>query len=110
MRRSTSILPIDGEPTAAEAQAPEPDDVIVRIEPAGMDLVVPPGMTVMGAAAAAGVRWPSVCGGLAQCAVCAVEVVTSAAPLADPALREQQMLNRLATRPRQNGTMRLACQ
>jgi hypothetical protein len=37
-------------------------------------------------------------------------VLESGAPLAEPSLAEGQMLARLAARPRQGGTMRLACQ
>jgi 2Fe-2S ferredoxin len=83
---------------------------IVRVDPMGFDVAVPAGTSLMAAAAAAGVRWPSLCGGDAQCGVCAVEVIESGAPLAEPSLAEGQMLARLATRPRHGGTMRLACQ
>lgn len=76
----------------------------------GFDLPVPPGSSLMAAGIAAGIRWPSLCGGTAQCGVCAVEVLESAAALAEPSVAERQMLGRLAARPRQGGTMRLACQ
>ena len=64
----------------------------------------------MEAAKTAGIRWPSLCGGQAQCGVCAVEVLEASAALSDPSLPERQMLARLAAKPRQGGTMRLACQ
>jgi len=83
---------------------------VVRVEPAGIDLAVLPGTSLMAAAKLAGIRWPSLCGGDAQCGVCAVEVLDSAAALPEPSLAERQMLARLAARPRQGGTMRLACQ
>lgn len=82
----------------------------VRIEPAKVDLTVPPGSTLMAAAQGAGIRWPSLCGGQAQCGVCAVEVLDPSTAQPDPALPERQMLARLAAKPRQGGTMRLACQ
>lgn len=98
MRRSTAILPTDGALGVA----------VVRVEPAGIDIPLGPGEPLMAAARRIGIRWPSVCGGVAQCGVCAVEV-TAGEPAA-PALREQQMLARLPVKPRHGGTMRLACQ
>lgn len=78
------------------------------MEPVGLDVPVPPGMPLMKAAQAIGVRWPNVCGGQAQCGVCTVEVTAGSPP--PPSPREQQMLDRLSIRPRFGGTLRLACQ
>lgn len=64
----------------------------------------------MAAAQQAGIRWPNVCGGEAQCGVCVVEVVEGASTLPPPALRESQMLGRIVARPRHAGVLRLACQ
>jgi len=83
--------------------------VIVNVAPAGVDIAVPAGKSLMAAAQAAGIRWPNVCGGLAQCGVCAVEVIEPHGADPVPSLTELQMLARLAMRPRQGGTMRLAC-
>ncbi len=94
--------------TAAEAG--KQDGATVRIEPAGIDLAVPAGMPLMKAAQSAGLRWPNVCSGQAQCGVCAVEVIDGDLAASPPGVREGQMLGRLAQRPRQGGVMRLACQ
>ena len=40
---------------------------VVRVEPAGVDIPVDDGETLMAAAVRAGYRWPTVCGGQAQC-------------------------------------------
>ncbi|WP_158636624.1 2Fe-2S iron-sulfur cluster-binding protein [Sphingobium baderi] len=84
--------------------------IVVRVEPAGVDIPVPAGKALMASAQSVGIRWPNVCGGQAQCGVCAVEVLESDMPLPVPSLREQQMLDRLSVKPRHGGTMRLACQ
>lgn len=87
------------------------ETILVRVEPAGLEFPIGgAGMSLMAAAHRAGIRWPNVCGGLAQCGVCVVEVVTADEPLPEPSLREQQMLNRAVIRPQAGGTMRLACQ
>jgi len=105
MRRSTATLPSD----AAIDAVPE-GSAVVLVDPAKLAIPIPPGMNLMAAAQQAGVRWPNVCGGQAQCGVCAVEVLEGAACLPAPALAERQMLARAAARPRLGGTLRLACQ
>jgi len=84
--------------------------VLVRVEPAGIDVAVDDGETLMAAAARAGYRWPTVCGGQAECGVCVLSVVTSV-DLDPPAPLEAA---RLATVPerrlRPDATWRLACQ
>lgn len=64
----------------------------------------------MAAAQRAGIRWPNVCGGQAQCGVCAVEIPGETTGVLPPSARERQMLDRLTVKPRSGGTMRLACQ
>ena len=103
MRPSIVILQTDD-------AAPPSSVNLVRIEPSGIEVPVAPGSTLMKAGVRAGLKWPSVCGGQAQCGVCAVEVLESCEPLPPPSLREQQMLDRISTKPRQGGTIRLACQ
>jgi 2Fe-2S ferredoxin len=83
---------------------------LVTIDPAGIAVAVPAGQSLMASAQQAGIRWPNVCGGLAQCGVCLVEVVEGADTLPAPTVREQQMLNRVSARPRHDGVLRLACQ
>ncbi len=82
----------------------------LRVEPSGIALDVDEGETVMAAATRAGYRWPTVCGGQADCGVCALEVVDAPAPLPEPAIDESE---RLATLPERrmypDRTYRLAC-
>jgi 2Fe-2S ferredoxin len=86
------------------------DGAIVRVEPAGIDVAVPTGIPLMKAAQAAGLRWPNVCSGQAQCGVCAIEVLAGDLATTPAGVSEGQMLSRLSQRPRQGGVMRLACQ
>lgn len=84
--------------------------VRVRVEPAGIELVVEPGEVLMAAATRAGYRWPTVCGGQAECGVCAVEVVMGAAALAPPGDDEAGRLDTLPERRlRPDAELRLAC-
>lgn len=82
----------------------------VRVEPAGLGVTARPGETVMAAAERAGLRWPTVCGGQAECGVCALEVLEAALPPAAPVGDE---LDRLATLPERrrhpDRAYRLAC-
>jgi ferredoxin, 2Fe-2S len=83
----------------------------VRVEPAGVDIVVDAGETLMAAAVRAGYRWPTVCGGQAECGVCVLSVVSSGFELAPPSPLEA---GRLATVPERvlssDAVLRLACQ
>lgn len=82
----------------------------VRIDPQGHAVRAEPGETVMAAARRSGLRWPTVCGGQAECGVCALEVVDAPGGLAPPA--EDEVL-RLAGLPEQRRhparAYRLAC-
>ena len=81
-----------------------------RVEPRGHELAAQPGETVMAATHRAGLGWPTVCGGLAECGVCVLEVVEVPAPLPPPGADEAE---RLATLPEvrrePDRTFRLAC-
>ena len=86
--------------------------MIVRVEPSGVEFDVAGDETLMAAAGRAGYRWPTVCGGLAECGVCVVDVVARpAGGLAPPADLEAR---RLAVVPerwlRPDAELRLACQ
>jgi len=82
----------------------------VWVEPAGIDLSVEDGETVMAAAVRSGYRWPTVCGGQAQCGVCVLRVVSSG-ELPPPSPLEA---GRLAVVPERildpSAVLRLACQ
>ena len=81
-----------------------------RVEPSGIELEAEPGETVMAAALRAGYRWPTVCGGQAECGVCALEVVDAPGALALPGADEAE---RMAVLPERrvhpDRTYRLAC-
>ena len=84
----------------------------MRVEPSGAEVDVGAGETLMAAARRGGYRWPTVCGGLAQCGVCVVDVlVRPDGGLPEPDELEAQ---RLATVPerhlRPDAELRLACQ
>ena len=67
--------------------------VIVRVEPSGVEFDVAGDETLMAAAGRAGYRWPTVCGGLADCGVCVVDVMARpAGGLAPPADLEARRL------------------
>jgi len=84
--------------------------VIVRVEPAGVDLDVAPGETVMAAAVRIGYRWPTVCGGLAQCGVCVLRVVEGDG-LPPPSAVESARLESVPERRTDpDARWRLACQ
>jgi len=83
----------------------------VRVEPSGITLDVHDRETVMAAARRAGYRWPTICGGLADCGACALEVLESTQALPTPTTVEGLRLNTLVERRRYpDRTWRLACQ
>jgi 2Fe-2S ferredoxin len=83
----------------------------VRVEPSGITLELHDGETVMAAARRAGYRWPTICGGLADCGACALEVLEGGAALPTPTRIESVRLDALVERRRYpNRTYRLACQ
>jgi 2Fe-2S ferredoxin len=83
--------------------------MIVRIEPLGRMIDVLPGETVMAAGQRAGLKWPTACGGNAQCGYCHVAVLEGADALAQPAQNEAFTLAQVVGQ-REGKTMRLACQ
>ena len=82
----------------------------VRVEPSGRTLAVAPGETVFTAAVRAGLRWPTTCGGHAECGVCVLEVLEAPVALPEPDGVESA---RLASVPERrlhpDRTHRLAC-
>jgi 2Fe-2S ferredoxin len=83
----------------------------VRVEPSGITLDVHDGETVMAAARRAGYRWPTICGGLAECGACALEVVESSEALPTASTVEGMRLNALVERRRYPDRIwRLGCQ
>ena len=82
----------------------------VRIEPRGLEVQAAPGETVMAAAERAGLRWPTVCGGQAECGVCVLEVLAAPEPLPPAGPEEADRLAGLPETRRDPGrALRLAC-
>jgi len=84
----------------------------VHVEPAGIDIDVGEGESIMRAAERQGYRWPTVCHGQAICTTCSFEVVDGSEHLAPPQPLER---NALAQSPLTQGRgaedgVRLACQ
>lgn len=84
---------------------------IVRVEPAGLELPAEAGQTIFAAAAAAGVRWPTVCGGVGTCRTCFVRVRRDQADRLSPVERwEREGLGELGLPDGPDDVVRLACQ
>lgn len=84
----------------------------MRVEPAGVQIEVRPGETLMHAAWRAGYHWPTLCYGVGTCTACQCEVLAglhSISPRTEPEIRLLDDLNRRVrrTNPRR---VRLACQ
>jgi len=83
----------------------------VRVEPSGITLELHDGETVMAGARRVGYRWPTICGGLADCGACALEVLEGGAALPTPTTIESVRLDVLVERRRSpDRVYRLACQ
>ena len=81
----------------------------VRLEPLGVEFPVRAGESVMSAGQRAGLKWPTVCSGMAQCGWCHVAVVESAEPLGPLGQQEAIILKHALNKPA-DGSVRLACQ
>jgi ferredoxin len=81
-----------------------------RVEPAGIELEVLAGESVMAAAVRTGYRWPTVCGGQGTCRTCFFEVVEGATNLSPVESFEREGLDSLGPIPGGNLERRLACQ
>ncbi|MGE2729952.1 2Fe-2S iron-sulfur cluster-binding protein [Mycolicibacterium vaccae] len=83
----------------------------VTVQPSGITFDADDGQTVMAAALAAGLRWPTVCGGQGNCLVCHVEVVEGPERLAPPSDEETRAVRGLlGDRGGRGEHVRLACQ
>jgi 2Fe-2S ferredoxin len=82
----------------------------VHVEPAGIDIEVGDGESVMHAAERQGYRWPTVCHGQAICTTCFVEVVAGAEHLDPPHAVERAALAQSPLTHLVGGDVRLACQ
>jgi ferredoxin len=87
------------------------EGVDVVVAPHGLVVRVPPGSSLMAAAAAAGWRWPTVCKGSAICTRCVVTVAPEDAAALSPMGRdEREALERSRWFGQPVAGERLACQ
>jgi len=82
----------------------------VRVLPSGVEYTASSGETLMGAAQARGLYWPTTCGGQAICTTCLCEVTEDSGVLAEMSRSERKTLvaergEAILKRP-----LRLACQ
>lgn len=81
---------------------------VVTVQPAGVTFTGEPGQTLMAAANAANVFWPTVCGGEGRCLVCMASVDEAAnAALGPPSEHERNTITRVG---RSIASFRLACE
>jgi len=82
----------------------------VHVEPAGVDLAVADGETVMHAAERLGYRWPTVCHGQAVCTTCFFELVSGGEHVTPMSAVERAALASSPVVTLAEGVVRLACQ
>jgi ferredoxin, 2Fe-2S len=90
--------------------SPNPPEHKIVLEPAECEFHAAEDESLMHAAQRAGIDWPTVCGGNAQCGVCYVELLSGESDAKPPLCNEEQMLARLTVKPVRGGHIRLACQ
>lgn len=106
-------MPTDAPCTDRDEPGPPAAAVVIRLEPLGVDISVADGRSLMRAAEEQGLRWPTVCGGDAECGACSVAVSRADASTLPPASdKETQALRLIPPRPSQtpDDVIRLACQ
>lgn len=84
----------------------------MRVEPAGVDIDVQPGETLMQAAWRAGYDWPTLCYAMGRCTACQCEVVAGLHKLSERTDVELALSRSLDRRTRRVNPrrIRLACQ
>lgn len=84
----------------------------MRVDPAGIEIEVRPGETLMQAAWRAGYQWPTLCYGVGSCTACQCEVVEGLHVISARTGAELTLLDDLNRRVRRANPrrVRLACQ
>jgi 2Fe-2S ferredoxin len=82
----------------------------VTVTPANLEFDVAAGQTLMGAAQAQGLYWPTTCGGQGICTTCLSEVVSGAASLSEMGRYERRVLQTERGPAVLKRPVRLACQ
>ena len=85
------------------------DETLVTVQPSAVSFAVRPDETVFAAAARAGLRWPTVCGGNGSCGTCCSEVIDGHGACSDIAGLEAETLANVLRLPL-DGKRRLVCQ
>jgi chlorosome envelope protein X len=88
-------------------EAPPPS-LVIRVEPAGVELVLEDGETLFLAAGRAGYKWPTICGGQGTCRTCFVRIQEGAENCSPMEPLETEAIH--ALRQPLDGSTRLACQ
>lgn len=82
----------------------------VKVLPSGVEFQAKPGETLMGAAQARGLYWPTTCGGQAICTTCLCEVKEDTGVLAEMSRSERKTLVAERGQAILQRPLRLACQ
>lgn len=82
----------------------------LTVQPAGIEIPVDQGESLLEAADRAGYSWPSVCGRQGVCSTCSVVIVSTATTLAPASSAERETLQILPAWSQNDDTLRLACQ
>lgn len=82
----------------------------VRVTPSNIEFEVVAGQTIMGAAQASGLYWPTTCGGQGICTTCLSEVVSGAQSLSEMGRYERRVLQSERGPAILKRPVRLACQ
>jgi ferredoxin, 2Fe-2S len=82
----------------------------VLLQPSGIEFEADVGETLMGAAQARGLYWPTTCGGQGICTTCLSEVVSGGEALAEMSRYERKTLLNERGEAALRRAVRLACQ
>lgn len=82
---------------------------VVTVRASNVSFPAAPGETVFEAAERHGFRWPSICGGKADCTRCFMEVIDGAEHLSPMGPAEREALERVRWRGEVHPEERLAC-
>jgi 2Fe-2S ferredoxin len=91
-----------------QAEVEKPAARAVEVRPSGLRFEVGDGETVFAAAARAGLRWPTVCGGNGSCGTCVSTVVDGAEHCSPVGPLEQEVFDTVLHQPLRD--RRLVCQ
>lgn len=84
-------------------------NVIIRIEPSGIEFDCQAGETIIQAAWRHGYYWPTICGGVAECGACRCELTEGVENAEPPSMAEQIFFRTMPRMRERNPALRLAC-